>query len=646
MTEIFERKLQATTERLEMLFRRADPAGATGQVLTAEDLQELADAMEELHVAGEELTEKNDELALAHAEAELERHRYREIFRMAPDGYLVTDLSGIVTEANRAAADLFRVRFDLLVGKPLVLFLGRESRQGFTTRLARLARGEEAKEWELQIQPRGAPPVPTSVAVAPARDVGGGVMGLRWVIHDITQRKQTEEEMTFLAYHDRLTGLPNRAKLEELLGLALARATRQDLTVAVLCMDLDNFKLINDSLGHDAGDELLRDVSARLIQAARDTDCVARLGGDEFLVLLGDLDGRDPGSNVDRTRSAELIAERVAARIQECLQLPYDINGTEVYTSTSIGISLFPQDATDAKTLITNADAAMYRSKKAGPGGYVLFAEGDAASRTMLSRATSLRKAAEQSSWVLHYQPIVDLTRSEVVGVEALIRERAPDGQLVMPGEFIKLAEDMGLIDAIGDWVLGELCRQCEAWRGQGLDLDVTFNLSPHQLRQAGMAKVVLDRLLSAGVDPKRVTLDITESTAMTNYAGARQILWDLHNEGLRLAIDDFGTGYSSLGRLRQLPIDTIKIDRSLVSQIRAEHDEGPMVTAIIQLARSLGLVPVAKGIETAAQCRYVVEGGCTLGQGFLFSQAVPGDRITPSFLRGELQPVLQSAVQ
>jgi EAL domain-containing protein (putative c-di-GMP-specific phosphodiesterase class I) len=233
-----------------------------------------------------------------------------------------------------------------------------------------------------------------------------------------------------------------------------------------------------------------------------------------------------------------------------------------------------------------------------------------------------------------------------VVGVEALIRWRGPDGRLIPAAEFIKLAEDMGVIDAIGDWVLEELSRQYEVWRRQGLDLDVSFNMSPHQLRRPGLARAVLDRLYSTGADPRRVTLEITESVAMTDYAGAQQILWDLHDGGLRLAIDDFGTGYSSLGRLRQLPIDTIKIDRSLVALINAEHDEGPMVTAVIQLARSLGIMPVAEGIETAGQLRYVVDQGCTLGQGYVFSPAVPGDQITAALLGHPLQLVPQSAAQ
>ena len=645
MTDIFERKLSATTHRLEMLYRRADGSDAARRLLMPEDLRELADAMEELQVAGEELREQNEELASAHAIADTERQRYQELFHLAPNAYLVTDIAGVVTEANRTAADLFRLSSDRLVGKPLVLFLARESRQAFSARLARLGRGEEAKDWELVIQPRGAGSFPASVAVAPARDVDGELVGLRWLIHDITQRKQTEEEMTFRAYHDQLTGLPNRAKLEELLGLAMARATRQDLRVAVLCMDLDNFKLINDSLGHDAGDELLRQVSARLLKAARGTDCVARLGGDEFIVLLADLEGRDPRSNVD-SRDGGLVPERVAARIQELVQLPYDIRGMEVHTSTSIGISLFPQDATDAKTLIADADAAMYRSKREGPGGYASFADEGVDSRTMLSRATSLRKAVEQSSWVLHYQPLLDLTKSEVVGVEALIRRREPDGRLIPPAEFVKLAEDMGLIDAIGDWVLEELCRQRERWKGEGLDLDVSFNLSPHQLRRPGLAGAILDRLFAAGEDPKRFTLEITESMAMTNYAGAQRVLWDLHEAGLRVSIDDFGIGYSSLGRLQQLPIDSVKIDRSLVSQIETEDDEGPMVTAVIQLARSLRLVPVAEGIEKEAQRRYVVDRGCTLGQGFLFSRAVSGDRITSWLLQSGSEPMPQAAAR
>ena len=454
---------------------------------------------------------------------------------------------------------------------------------------------------------------------------------IQGVIFDITERKKAEEQVAFLAYHDKLTGLPNRVLFEEMLELALARARRHELGVGVLFLDLDNFKLVNDSLGHHAGDQLLVQLAERLRDCTRETDLVARQGGDEFLLLLSDL---ERGSGLVPGTEAELvIAESVAVRVREALAEPFDLSGTRFYATGSVGISLFPRDANDAASLMRNADAAMYQAKKAGPGSYVIYAGVDEDPTRTLEFTTRLRRAVEDQDWVLHYQPIVELATGKVTGVEALVRWQEPNGGIVPPGEFIPLAEELGLIEAIGDWVIGELARQDAAWRAQGVELEVSFNLSPRELWSAHLSDRVLGRLRTAGIDPHHVVVEITESTAMADPERTQRVLTEMHAWGLRLALDDFGTGYSSLARLKYLPVDVLKIDRSFVSHVDEDRDNANMVRAMIDLATNLGMIPLAEGIETAGELDFLVEHGCPLGQGFHLGRPVPAERI-PAVLR------------
>jgi diguanylate cyclase (GGDEF)-like protein len=429
---------------------------------------------------------------------------------------------------------------------------------------------------------------------------------------------------------------------EELLGLALARARRHELGVVVVTVDLDDFKLVNDSLGHEAGDAILVQLAQRLSDATRETDLVARPGGDEFLLLLSDLD-RASSANGGH-ESVSVSAESVALRIQEALRTPFTVGDTELYVTASLGISAFPDDAVDAPMLLKNAETAMFRAKRSGPGGYVLHAKDDADSIVRLSLSTRLRRAVEHEQWMLHYHPLIDLRTTEMTGVEALIRWPEPNGGLVPPGDFIPLAEEMGLIEAIGAWVIDEVCRQGRIWREQGLDLDMSFNLSPRQLWQDDIVGRIVGPILASGMDPSRVTVEITESTAMTNPDRTLGILHELHARGLRLAIDDFGTGYSSLARLRYMPVNILKIDRSFVRELDRDEQNASMVSAMVGLASNLGMTPLAEGIETEQEWRALMERGCERGQGYFFSRPVQADEILAIHRRAGLHIVGDAA--
>ena len=442
------------------------------------------------------------------------------------------------------------------------------------------------------------------------------------VMIDITEIKRGDEKVAFLTYHDELTGLPSRSMFEELLELSITRAKHHEASVAVICVDIDDFRLVNDSLGRLAGDEVLNVVAGRLREAARETDLVARRSGDTFLLLLADLEREG-----DDVEAAVARAETTAQRVLDALALPFRAGGTELYVSASIGISLFPQDGSETGSLLRNAEAAMLESKKGGHA-YLVSNRGALDSSAKLRFVTRLRKAVESQRWALHYQPILELATGRMQGVEALIRWIEPDGTMVPPGDFIPLAEELGLIEAIGDWVVRELVYQAQAWSELDIDLDISFNLSPRQFWQPDLAEGILERIREGGVDPSRVVVEITESSAMNDPDKAQAILEDLHAGGLRIAIDDFGTGYSSLARIRDMPVDVLKIDRSFVSGVDVDPQNQSIVSAFIELARGLGMTTLAEGIETEGELAFVLERGCVMGQGFYFSKPVPPEEI------------------
>ncbi|HEX8100179.1 MAG TPA: EAL domain-containing protein [Actinomycetota bacterium] len=447
------------------------------------------------------------------------------------------------------------------------------------------------------------------------------------VMYDVTDRKDAEAELAYLAYHDKLTGLPNRQLFAELLDLAVARASRQKLAVAVEYIDLDAFKVVNDTLGHAAGDKLLQQASMRLREVIRDVDAVARHGGDEFLLLLGDLP-RAPKSPAD---APQMVAERVATRVIECFSDAFFIAGEEAFVTPSIGIAIFPDGSDSPEALLKHADAAMYESKRSGPGQFVVHSQ-TTPQPSRLSLTTRLRHAVQAQEWVLHYQPIIDLRTGAMTAAEALIRWQSPQGGLIGPGEFVPLAEELGLITAIGEWVLGEVLEQCRIWQDAGLDLRVSLNLSPRQLHQRDLVERVTTELREHHLDPSMLILEITESAAMVDPERTQRVFQELRTLGVGLALDDFGTGYSSLSRLRYLPVDILKIDRSFIADVARDPHTRAMVAAFVQLAHNLDVAPLAEGIETEEELEFVKSCDCTLAQGFLFSRPVEAHELPAPF--------------
>jgi diguanylate cyclase (GGDEF)-like protein/PAS domain S-box-containing protein len=471
------------------------------------------------------------------------------------------------------------------------------------------------------------------VAATLQRDVEGNPQYSIAMIENITERKEAEERIAYLAYHDELTGLANRPRFMEWLEASIERARGLGRAVGVIFLDLDNFKLVNDSLGHGAGDHLLVQLADRLVTLKRGTDLVARQSGDEFLMLVSDPAGEPATSPV--TEEALLAIEERARSVHELFKEPFTVEGVDFTMSASLGIGVFPRDAADAKSLLSHADVAMYRSKAIGPGGTVVFSKEQADPMRRLRLATQLRQAVEQERWVLHYQPIVDLNDGHIRGVEALIRGVAQNGDLIPPFDFIPLAEEIGLIEPIGNWVIAEMCRQTQEWKDAGLRVETAINVSPRQLWSARFPEEILHTLEEAGVDPHQVVVEITESTAMTDADRTREILETLHEAGFQIAIDDFGTGYSSLGRLKHLPIDILKIDRSFVSDAHLDRDAGTMVQAMVQLAKNLGMQPLAEGVETTEELAFLRALDCPIGQGFLFSRPLPATQITELLTHG-----------
>jgi diguanylate cyclase (GGDEF)-like protein/PAS domain S-box-containing protein len=445
---------------------------------------------------------------------------------------------------------------------------------------------------------------------------------------DVTKRKQAEQAVQFLAHHDTLTGLPNRTLLYERLNSALAKASSNGQEMWVLFLDLDRFKLINDSLGHGTGDLVLKKVSERLQTMTREDDMLARLGGDEFVLVL-------QGS----TKSELEIV--LLDRIMTTICAPVEVGGEDLSVACSIGIAAYPADGTTADTLIEHADVAMYRAKESGRQTWKFYkSEMNEAAISRLRIENDLRSALDRGEFVLYYQPQIDLRTGTVIGVEALIRWEHPESGLLPPAAFISVAEDIGLIIPIGAWVVKQACLQAMDWQKRGFPpIRMAVNLSARQFSQQGLSHVIAQTLQSTGFNPSLLELEITENLMMSNVEDAASILADLRSLGVAISVDDFGTGYSSLYYLKRFPINVLKIDRSFVRDITTDRDDAAIVAAIVALAQSLGLKVVAEGVELEEQAAYLIECGCDAAQGYLYSKPV-----RPEVLENMLEKGYRSA--
>jgi len=548
--------------------------------------------------------------------------RHRAVIENAAEGMVIHDASGRIVSTNSSAERLLRrSRHDLVGKNPAELDLD--------------AVREDGTPWPVELRPvsvtlqTGKPQsdvvmghrgsdgsivwLSMNVRALGGREEGPASAGVAVSFTDITERRNFEERLTYLAQNDTLTGLPNRALLHDRLGQALTRATRRGMRVGVMLIDLDRFKEINDSLGHSAGDMVLKEVALRIRRALRDSDTVARLGGDEFCVVLEDCEGRDKVS----------IA---ATKLRQVLEEPVVAEGKEMLTGASIGLAVYPEDGGSIEDLIKHADIAMYDAKRDGGNAFRFYdQELHAQPADRVGLGTALRRAAERNELVLHYQPQIDIDSGRPVGVEALLRWRHAELGMLSPGQFIHIAEETGAIVPIGEWVLKTACAEAKAWQQAGLPhLNLAVNLSARQFRDSQLAGKVAATLAATGLAPQFLELEITESVIMGETGHTINVLTQLTDLGVRVSIDDFGTGYSSLAYLKRFPVHKLKIDRSFVRDIHSDRDDAAIVQAIITLAKTLDLGVLAEGVETSDQLAFLENLGCDQYQGFYFTPALP----------------------
>jgi diguanylate cyclase (GGDEF)-like protein/PAS domain S-box-containing protein len=557
------------------------------------------------------------------AEQEVEQLRFQaSVLEAVGQPVIATDLEGKVLYWNRAAEETY--------GWSSEEALGRRSRD-LTVPKESLKKAEEVaselragRTWsgEVLLRRKDGSYVPVFVTATPLFDARGDLAGMIGVSTDISERKALQEELERRASHDPLTGLPNRPAFVERIGQALRRTRRRQNSreVGVLFMDLDRFKTINDSLGHQAGDRLLVAVAECLRNRLRTEDVLARFGGDEFAVLLEDTAGTSQ-------------AIRVAQRIAEDLQVPFTVEDFQVSVSTSIGITLGTAHTNDdPEGMLREADAAMFRAKEQGPGRYAVFDPAmQARAQERLELEADLRRGLEQEEFVLYYQPEVSLHDGKMIGFEALIRWQHPERGLLKPSAFVPLAEETDLITPIGKWVLEEACQQAKRWeeeRPLASPMTMEINLSSKQLRRQGLVRTVEEALTQADLEAHTLALDMTETVLIRTSEDNTQALDALKDMGVRLGLDDFGTGYSSLSYLKRFPVDRVKVDKSFVKGLGENATDTALVRMIIDLCHTLGVEVLAEGIETSEQAALLRDMGCDMGQGYYFAQPLLGEEL------------------
>jgi diguanylate cyclase (GGDEF)-like protein/PAS domain S-box-containing protein len=539
------------------------------------------------------------------------RNYFDNMVKSMTDTLIVVSPEGMIGAVNPATCALLGYEEHELAGQPITKIL-EESESLFGPRNSGLKKNQGIRNVEKTYHAKDGRSIPVLFSASVMRFEDGEMQGVVCLAQDITERKRAEETIRHLAYHDHLTGLPNRRLFQDRFIVALAQAQRASEPLALMSIDLDRFKLVNDTLGHAVGDQLLQDVSSRLSSVVRTGDTLARLGGDEFSLLM------------PRTHRIE-DAAKVADKIKEVFKSPFLIDDHEIHVTASVGISLYPFDG-DAEQLLVHADAAMYRAKEMGRNNYQLYAKVmDSKPLRRLTLENGLHSALERNEFVVHYQPQADVKTGEIVGVEALVRWQHPEKGLVLPQEFIPWAEDAGLIVPLGEWVLRTACADAKSLHEEGVQpLRVAVNLSARQFLQSDLSEMIARTCEETQIDPSLLELEITETVAMQNGSMTIGVLRQLRELGIRIGIDDFGTGYSSLSNLKNFPIDTLKIDQSFIRDLTTDANDAAIATTVIAMAHSLNLRVIAEGVETAEQLVFLKQRGCHEVQGYLISKPLP----------------------
>ncbi|MCC7167343.1 MAG: EAL domain-containing protein [Rhodospirillales bacterium] len=537
------------------------------------------------------------------------------VFSTSLEGIVITDAEGTILSVNQAFTDITGYPAGEVVGNNPRLLKSDHHDDAFYADMWRDLQDKGSWQGEIWNRKRSGEAYLEWQSISSVKDSAGRIMRYVAVFSDITELRRKDERLRHQAYHDPLTDLPNRLLLQDRLGHALEQASRDKGAVALLFLDLDRFKVVNDSLGHEVGDRLLQAVATRLNATLRKSDTVARLGGDEFMIVLA-----------DHVSSAEVA--HTAERILEALSEPVVLAGHALHVTASIGISLFPADGEDALALMKNADTAMYQAKAQGRNTFRFFDAGmNSRALERLDLEASLRQAVAMGEFHLHFQPKIDLGTGRPSGAEALVRWHHPSKGLVSPADFIPVAEETGLIVPLGEWVLRTACRYLRRWHDEGLaDLRLAVNLSARQFQDSNLIDRIGGIMTETGISPARIDFELTESTVMSQPDQTAATLAALRKAGFGLAVDDFGTGYSSLSYLKRLPIDTIKIDRSFVMDLGSNPEDAAIVRTILALGRTLGHTVIAEGVETAEQAALLKEWGCELAQGYYFARPMPAE--------------------
>jgi len=541
--------------------------------------------------------------------------RFKSLFEHHPDGIVVRDLAGRLISGNKAMESMTGYSIEELRSETIQTLATSEDAEQVLACFAEAAKGNP-KKFRAKVIRRDGSIMEVEAAYLPLI-IDGEIKGVHGISRDVTQSRNYERRIEHLATHDVLTELPNRHLLIDRMHHAVEHSRRINKQTGILFMDLNRFKQVNDSLGHDIGDLLLKEVSARLKKVVRETDTVARLGGDEFVIVLDDL------SSIERMAT-------VAQAILDCIAAPVKLAGHELSISTSIGGSVFPKDGHDVATLLKHADLAMYQAKELGSGSF-RFYDPDMNIKILerLLTESALQRALEKGEFIIYYQPRVCVVRKAIIGVEALVRWNHPEKGLIAPADFIPLAEEIGMISAIGEWVLRTACAQNRAWQEAGFPfIKMAVNVSPQQLRSSRIEKTVQSVLADTGLDARYLELEIIETGLMQNIELSFETLLGIRNSGVSISIDDFGTGYSSLSHIKRLPVDTLKIDKSFIRDIANDRNDAAIVCATIAMAQHMDLNIVAEGVTAAEQVRFLARHHCNEMQGYLFSRPLPADEL------------------